>query len=67
MTTSLVVVARIVTGEAMVHSLDLRVQAGTWAAAGAVSLLDDFAAGVDATNDSAHLGCYFLVEKVRCP
>lgn len=46
--------ARIVTREAVVHSLDLRVEAGARAAAGAVPLLDDFAAGVNTTDNSAH-------------
>lgn len=52
----LMAVARIVTGETVVHGLDLRVGAGSWAAAGAVSLLDDFAAGINATDNSAHGG-----------
>lgn len=38
------------------HSLDLRVEAGAGAAAGAVALLDDLAAGVDSADDSAHDG-----------
>lgn len=38
----------------MVHGLDLRVQTGAGAATGAVPLLDDFAAGVNTANDSAH-------------
>lgn len=52
----LVAVARIVTGETVVHGLDLGVEAGSWAAAGAVSLLDDFAAGINTTDNAAHDG-----------
>lgn len=47
-------VARIVAREAVVHGLDLGTEACARAAAGAVPLLDDFAAGVNATDNSAH-------------